>query len=36
MAVKQTAGRDALGEYAPKFEELNEDVMFGPLPPAQR
>ncbi|MFR2641153.1 MAG: carboxymuconolactone decarboxylase family protein, partial [Faecalibacterium sp.] len=24
MAVKQTAGRDALGEFAPKFAELND------------
>lgn len=29
MAVKQTAGRDALGEFAPKFVELNDDVLFG-------
>ena len=29
MAVKQTAGRDALGEFAPKFAQLNEDVLFG-------
>ena len=29
MAVKQTAGRDALGELAPKFAELNDDVLFG-------
>ena len=29
MAVKQTAGRDALGEFAPKFAELNDDVLFG-------
>jgi 4-carboxymuconolactone decarboxylase len=28
-AVKQTAGRDALGEFAPKFAELNDDVLFG-------
>ena len=27
--VKQTAGRDALGEFAPKFAELNDDVLFG-------
>ena len=26
MAVKQTAGRTALGEFAPKFAELNDDV----------
>lgn len=26
---KQTAGRDALGEFAPKFAELNDDVLFG-------
>ena len=29
MAVKQTAGRDALGKFAPKFAELNDDVLFG-------
>ena len=29
MAVKQTAGRDALGEFAPKFAELNDDILFG-------
>lgn len=26
---KQTAGHDALGEFAPKFAELNDDVLFG-------
>lgn len=29
MKVKQTAGRDALNEFAPKFAELNDDVLFG-------
>lgn len=29
MAVKQTAGRDQLGEFAPKFAQLNDDVLFG-------
>ena len=29
MAVKQTAGRDALGEFASKFAQLNDDVLFG-------
>jgi 4-carboxymuconolactone decarboxylase len=29
MAEKQTAGRDQLGEFAPKFAELNDDVLFG-------
>lgn len=29
MVEKQTAGRDALGEFAPKFAELNDDVLFG-------
>ena len=29
MAVKQTAGRDALGEFAPEFARLNDDVLFG-------
>ena len=27
--VKQTAGRDNLGEFAPKFAELNDDILFG-------
>lgn len=26
-----TAGRDALGEFAPKFAELNDDVLFGKI-----
>ncbi len=29
MAEKQTAGRKYLGELAPKFAELNDDVLFG-------
>lgn len=29
MAIKQTAGRDGLGDFAPKFAELNDDVLFG-------
>lgn len=29
MAIKQTAGREALGEFAPKFAQLNDDVLFG-------
>ena len=29
MAVKQTAGRDQLGGFAPKFAQLNDDVLFG-------
>ena len=29
MAKKQTAGREQLGEFAPKFAELNDDVLFG-------
>lgn len=28
MAVKQTAGRTQLGEFAPKFAELNDDVLL--------
>ncbi len=27
--IKQTAGRDNLGTLAPKFAELNDDVLFG-------
>lgn len=29
MAIKQTAGRDSLGEFAPEFAHLNDDVLFG-------
>lgn len=29
MAKKVTAGRDQLGDFAPKFGELNDDVLFG-------
>ena len=29
MVEKQTAGRDNLGDFAPKFAELNDDVLFG-------
>lgn len=29
MKVKQTAGRDSLGEFAPKFAEINDDILFG-------
>lgn len=29
MAVKQTAGRTQLEEFAPKFAQLNDDVLFG-------
>lgn len=27
--AKQTAGRDQLGEFAPQFAALNDDVLFG-------
>ena len=26
---KQTAGRDHLGDLAPKYAKLNDDVLFG-------
>ncbi len=26
---KVTAGREELGEFAPKFAQLNDDVLFG-------
>ncbi|WP_455539253.1 carboxymuconolactone decarboxylase family protein [Terrisporobacter sp.] len=29
MKIKQTAGRDQLGDFAPKFAQLNDDVLFG-------
>lgn len=27
--IVQTAGRDALGEFAPQFAHFNDDVLFG-------
>ena len=27
--AKQTAGRNILGEFAPQFAALNDDVLFG-------
>ena len=27
--ITQTAGRDALGEFAPEFAHLNDDILFG-------
>lgn len=29
MIKKQTAGKEALGDFAPKFAQLNDDVLFG-------
>ena len=29
MKIKQTAGKNALGEFAPEFAALNDDVLFG-------
>ena len=29
MKIVQTAGRQALGKFAPKFAQLNDDVLFG-------
>lgn len=29
MTVQQTAGHDALGEFAPEFAHLNDDILFG-------
>ncbi|HPR97631.1 MAG TPA: carboxymuconolactone decarboxylase family protein, partial [Thermotogota bacterium] len=26
-----TAGRETLGEFAPKFAEMNDDVLFGQI-----
>ena len=28
---KQTAGRDKLGKFAPKFAEINDDILFGEI-----
>lgn len=27
--IKQTAGRDALGNFAPSFAHYNDDILFG-------
>ena len=29
MSIKQTAGRNQLGEFAPDFAHFNDDVLFG-------
>lgn len=29
MKIAQTAGRQTLGKFAPKFAQLNDDVLFG-------
>lgn len=29
QAPRVTAGRDRLGDFAPKFAQLNDDVLFG-------
>lgn len=31
MKLKQTAGRKTLGEIAPKFAEINDDIIFGEI-----
>ncbi len=29
MMIKQTAGRDNLGAFAPEFAHFNDDILFG-------
>lgn len=29
MKIKQTAGRDSLGNFAPEFAKINDDILFG-------
>lgn len=29
MTITQTAGHDAMGEFAPEFAHLNDDILFG-------
>lgn len=29
MTIKQTAGRDRLGNFAPDFAHFNDDILFG-------
>lgn len=31
MKEKVTAGRDYLGNFAPKFAEINDDILFGQI-----
>ncbi len=31
--IKQTAGRDQLGTFAPKFAELNDDILLRSVEP---
>lgn len=31
IKIRQTAGREALGEFAPEFARLNDDVLFGEI-----
>lgn len=31
MTIKQTAGQDALDEFAPKFAKLNDDILFASM-----
>lgn len=29
MTIKQTAGHDILGDFAPEFAHFNDDILFG-------
>ncbi|HEL2384366.1 TPA: carboxymuconolactone decarboxylase family protein [Streptococcus suis] len=29
MTIRQTAGRDILGDFAPEFAHFNDDILFG-------
>lgn len=29
ITIKQTAGRDHLGDFAPEFAHFNDDILFG-------
>lgn len=29
--VKQTAGKEKLGDFVPKFAEINDDILFGEI-----
>ena len=31
IMTKVTAGKDSLGDFAPKFAQLNDDVLFGEI-----
>ena len=35
VKVQQTAGHDVLGEFAPEFAHLNDNILFGEVSQSQ-